>query len=39
MSKIIYQGPPYKFLFYIKHFGKDLVNKILDCGAGGKIPH
>jgi SAM-dependent methyltransferase len=38
MSNVIYHGPNYKFLFYIKHFGKDLGNKILDCGAGGITP-
>ncbi|NHJ48899.1 MAG: class I SAM-dependent methyltransferase [Asgard group archaeon] len=38
MSDVIYHGPIYKFLFYIKHFGKDLNKKILDCGAGGNTP-
>ena len=38
MEAIIYQAPLYKFLFYIKHFAKDVEKKILDCGAGGKTP-
>lgn len=38
MEAIIYHASLYKFLFYIKHFAKDVEKKILDCGAGGKTP-
>jgi ubiquinone/menaquinone biosynthesis C-methylase UbiE len=38
MEPIIYHGPIYKFLFYIRHFAKDIEKKVLDCGAGGETP-
>ncbi|MHA1121929.1 MAG: class I SAM-dependent methyltransferase [Candidatus Heimdallarchaeota archaeon] len=38
MEATIYHAPVYKFIFFIKHYAKDIEKKVLDCGAGGKTP-